>query len=75
MYQGFAAVSLPMKAANHLIARDASGAEVRVDFAEIEQIERRDLAPGKTAGLVVGLVVLGYGIAVAEAYGEILRGL
>jgi hypothetical protein len=62
-------------AADHLLARDRAGADVRVDLADVQRLERRDFAPGKTAGLVVGLVVLGYGLVWAELLGESLSGL
>ena len=60
---------------DHLLAHDRAGADVRVDFADVRRLERRDFAPGKTAGLIAGLVLLGYALAYAEALSELLSGL
>ena len=57
---------------DHLLAHDGSGADVRVDFAAVQSLERRDFAPGKTAGLIAGLVILTYGLAYAVAFSELL---
>jgi hypothetical protein len=57
---------------DHLLAHDSSGADVRVDFAAVQSLERRDFAPGKTAGLIAGLVILTYGLAYAVAFSELL---
>jgi hypothetical protein len=46
-----------------------------VDFADVQELERRDLAPGKTTGLIVGLAVLGYTVLWVEAFGSLLNGL
>jgi hypothetical protein len=62
-------------ARDHLLAHDAAGADVRVDFADVKRLERRDFAPGKTAGLIAGLVLLVYSLAYAKALGELLSGL
>ena len=59
-------------AADHLLAHDGAGADVRVDFADVQRLERRDFAPGKTAGLIAGLVLLGYSLAYAKALSDLL---
>ena len=59
-------------AADHMLAHDGAGADVRVDYADVQRLERRDFAPGKTAGLIAGLVLLGYSLAYAKALSELL---
>jgi hypothetical protein len=59
-------------ARDHLLAHDGAGADVRVDFADVQRLERRDFAPGKTAGLIAGLVLLGYSLAYAKALSDLL---
>jgi hypothetical protein len=60
---------------DHLIARDRTGADVRVDLADVQRLERRDFAPWKTAGLVTGLVLFGLAVLTVEAVGEALSAL
>jgi len=58
-------------AGDHLTARDRSGAEVRIDYADNPAIERREFAPGKTVALVIGIAIVVYEVAYAVATVEL----
>ena len=62
---------------DEIVARDRSGAEVHIEYADAPKVERREFAPGKTAALVASIVVglyLLYLGAEVEAYGSALSG-
>jgi hypothetical protein len=61
--------------ADHLMARDRAGAEVRIDYADDPKIERRHFAPGKTAALAIGLTIVVYEIMYAVATVELAGSL
>lgn len=74
---GGAAVNLKVTAvgANEIEGTTPDGKERTIEVAEIEQIERRVPAPGKTAALAGTLGAFYAAYAVASAYGAILSGL
>jgi len=61
--------------ADHLTARDGAGTEVRIEYADDPQIERREFAPGKTVALVLGIAIVVYEVAYAVATVELMSNL
>ena len=59
---------------DYIEGHTADGRDVRFDLADLEEIELREPARGKTAALAAGLFVLYYVSVVGTAYGALLSG-